>query len=664
MTLTTRLQFYWRHLGWTERGFILLPLLILTPRLLDHPSAGHNGEPSQEFIITLALLALLGVLACETRHNTHLRFNWRGRGAGLLWVTALFTLWSVLSLMWTTDIGATLDHTVLWFSYTVLLFIGRIVLRRRSLIVLIAMLLIAGMGVSLIRLLQYWSTSGARPLASALYLNLGVEPEILVTILPLVLVVQMTVRRKSIALLCLFIAAFMCMGSLSTYQRTPILALLVASFFLIAGLKFRWVQRRSSLRLALLVLVLVVTSAVQLSLPSKLQADHSAESGKDFVVKQVKGIREMESNTSSRLQFWGAGLEMARAHPLQGIGAGAFKTDYLQYRRLANKHPFWGQNQLYSQVEGIESTYRMHNEFIQVLSELGVIGLILVGLLLSLFATLLWQCQSSQRWLALCLGTGMAAFLVCSCFSSFSFRWIPCGFTAFLLMTMAGPLARNTTPRPTEKGMRRLPLIIVATLFLFAFLTFARTSQVMLSEYYELQGRAEILTNQTGSFQYYQKALVINPYNFSASAGVGELLYRTKRPHEAIAPLARGLHYGVNNINQQALLSFAYAQSGDLVRAREVLQESAQAYPDSLFIRALYIEALEREGNSAAANEQRAILQAGNAEEAEAWEYMIRHGIRATILAAHNQHLVHPATLKPKNGVSALEERERLYSTR
>ena len=406
MRLTARLQLYWQHYGWTERGFALLPLLVLTPRLLDHPSGGHNGEPSQEFAITLALFGLLGLLAVEARHNANLQFSWRGRNAWLLLAAAAFTLWSAASVLWTADMGATQDHTVLWLSYTTLLFIGRIVLRKRSVIGLATMLVTTGLGIALFRLMQYWFISGDRALASALYLNLGVEPELLVTILPLVLVIQLTVRRPIIALICLLIAALMWMGSLSTYQRTPILALLVTSFCLAVGLMLRWGHLRSPLRLVMLGIVLCVASGVQFSLPSKIQGWNPVadESGKDFVIKQVKGIRAMEMDTSSRLQFWGAGLKMTLAHPLLGVGAGAYKTTYLQYRRSANAHPFWGRTKDYSQVEGTESTYRLHNEFVQVLSELGAVGLVLLAGLLLVLAGLLWHSPLPQRWLAWSVG--------------------------------------------------------------------------------------------------------------------------------------------------------------------------------------------------------------------------------------------------------------------
>ncbi len=661
MKLIATLQLYWRHYGWTERGFVLLPLLVLMPRLLDHPRGGHNGEASQEFAVTLALLALLGILIFEARHNANLQFSWRGRNALLLLSAALFTLWSALSLLWTTDVGATQDHTVLWLSYTILLFMGRIVLRKRSLMGLAAMLVTTGLLLALFRLAQYWLSSGQRSLASALYLNLGVEPELLVTILPLVLVIQLTVRRASVALLCLMSAVLMWMGSLSTYQRTPILALLAIAVCLGTGLLLRWGQLRSPLRLVTLGLVLCVASFVQLSLPSKIQGWSPVpnESGKDFVVKQVKGIRTMEMDTSSRLQFWGAGIKMALAHPLQGVGAGAYKTAYLQYRRSANDHPFWGRPKDYSQVEGIESTYRAHNEFVEVLSELGVVGLTLLTVLLMVLAIMLWRSPWPQRWLALSIGTGVIAFLLSSSLSSFSFRWIPCGLIFFLLVALLLPMTRKPV---VVRHSFQFGYGAIAGLIFLALLSLARTSQVIGGEYYELQGQAATVFDPQESERLYQKALALDPHNFSASAHLGELLYRAKRPQEAVIPLAQGLHYGVNHIEQQALLSFACSQSGDQARAQQVLQEACAAYPDSLFLRALYVEALERTGESAAAQEQRTVMRAMNAEETEIWERIIRFGVKATAVVAREKNLIHPANLLPKNGLSTLLERERLYA--
>jgi hypothetical protein len=658
MKLKARCLLHWRRYGLTERVFVLLPLLILTPRWLDHLSGGHNGEPSQEFVITLVMFGMLILLGVEARRNPALRVYRDGQSIWLLLAIASIALWSAASLWWTTDVGATQDHTVLWLNYTALILVGRLVLRRRSMMGLSALLLTAGCAVALFHFAQYWQAGTGRPLASPIYANLGVTPEILVTLLPLFFGVHLTVRRPGLAWGSLLMTAVVWIGSLSTYQRAPLLASCMALSLLALGLFAKWIVPRTRLRVVALAITLILTGSFQMSLPAKVQDPLGQQTGKEFVVQQIKGIRTMEVDTSSRLQFWATALEMALAHPVLGVGAGAYKTNYVAYRRVANAHPYWGRVKDFSQLEGMDYVYRAHNEFMEILGELGFPGLLLMSALVFVLTRLLWLTPRPQRWLAVSVGAGALAFFVSSGFTSYSFRWIPCGFTFFLLMTLIIPAQRTAARRANIVLSLRYGRGVVLAGTLLLFLGVARTGQVMWSQSHQLQAQAALEDERR--LTLYQKALAIDPYNFSASAEFGSLLYRSNRPQEAIAYLEAGVRHGINNISQHALLAFAYAQSGQPARSCEILQRVVEAYPGTLFARALYAEALTKEGNLSGAQEQRAVMHAINAGEAEVWQLILQHGLKTATLTAHQQKLPHPATLQPKIGLGVLQERQRL----
>lgn len=662
MKLKEQLHRHWRRYGITERAFVLLPFLILTPRLLNHLNGDHNGEPSQEFVITLTVFGLLILFSLEARRTTILRFDWQQKSIWLWLAMVSFTLWSGVSLFWTKDVGATQDHTILWLNYTTVIFIGYNVLRRRSVIGLIATLITLGLAIALFRLLHYWVSSTGRSLASPIYRNLGVEPELLVTILPLIIAVYLTARRRGLVTSALVVAALVWMGSLSTYQRAPILASLLAAGLLAVGIWRKWLVPHSNGRMVVLALTLLVTGGFQLSLPSKVQDQQGKKTGKDFVVKQIKGIKEMEVDTSSRLQFWGAAIEMARVSPVLGVGAGAYKTTYVTYRGIANTHPYWGRVKDFSQLDGTDFVYRAHNEFMQILGELGLVGLAIITAVGFALAGLLWNMPRPQQWLAVGVGAGALAFFISSSLTSYSFRWIPCGFLFFLLCTLVLPRQRSAQARgasastPTFRSTRW----IIATAALFVLFGVGRTGQVILSEYYQLQAQEQAVFDKEQGIELYKRALAIDPYNFSASAELGSLFYRNNNPQAAIPYLAAGVQHGINNVSTHAILSFAYAQLGQQTRAREVLQQAVAAYPGTIFARLLYAEALAKEGRLQTANEQRAIAQAINAGDAEAWELILQRGVRAATIAAHQQRLSHPIKLEPRNGLTVIQERERL----
>ncbi len=658
MKLRERLRLYWRGYGLTERVFVLLPLLLLTPRLSPDVEVGHNGEPSQEFVITLVVLGSLILLSGEAFSNTKLVLHWSGRARWLLLATAAFALWSGASLLWTADVGATLDHSVLWFNYAAILLIGRVVLRRRSVIGLMATLVTAGGGIALFRLLQYGFSLGNRPLTSPLYKNFGVEAELLVTILPLLLVIYLTARRRALAGGMLVMAAIVLMGGLSTYQRTPILALALAFGLLALGLLLKWLLPRSNWRLATLVITLLVAGGMQMSWPAKTQDPLSKETGKDFVLKQVEGIRNLEVDTSSRLQFWATALEMARAHPVLGTGAGAYKTSYVTYRRVANTHPVWGRVQDFSQTEGVACVYRTHNEWLEILGELGVIGLVLISGLIFALAGLLWQTPPPQRWLALGVSSSALAFFISSSLTSFSFRWIPCGGLFFLLVALLLPNKKNTERRITRASSYRQGAVIAFAVLLL--LACVRTGQVLSSEHFQFQAQTQSLADPAQSKALYQKALALDPYNFSASAELGALFYRNNNPLAAVHHLEYGIEHGVNDIFSHAMLSFSYAQLGQPTAARKVLQQAVEAYPGTVFTRLLYAEALAKEGQLQAANEQRAMMRTIKAGDAVVWELILQDGLKAATLTAAQQGLPHPARLEPRFGLAVIQERARL----
>ncbi|MFN7931225.1 MAG: hypothetical protein U0Y68_25510, partial [Blastocatellia bacterium] len=196
MNFSEKIRLHWRRYRRAERAFVLLPFLLLTPRLIPDLEVGHNGEPSQELAVTTALCCLLLLLAGDARRHAALRFHWQGQARYLLLAMSCFVAWSAASLVWTTDVGATQDHTLLWLNYVALIGVGRLVLRRRSVLGLLATLSVAGVGVAALCLTQYWLAAESRAVTSAIYKNYGVEVEVLMVVLPLVWVIYLTTRRR------------------------------------------------------------------------------------------------------------------------------------------------------------------------------------------------------------------------------------------------------------------------------------------------------------------------------------------------------------------------------------------------------------------------------------------------------------------------------------
>ena len=83
-----------------------------------------------------------------------------------------------------------------------------------------------------------------------------------------------------------------------------------------------------------------------------------------------------EKSFSIRLIMWKATARIIRAKPLSGVGAGASEVDLPLYQ---------------TQDSQLETDYYVHNEFLQLLAEYGLVGLIFLVLLLGYLCRVAWQ---------------------------------------------------------------------------------------------------------------------------------------------------------------------------------------------------------------------------------------------------------------------------------
>ena len=80
--------------------------------------------------------------------------------------------------------------------------------------------------------------------------------------------------------------------------------------------------------------------------------------------------QDLSADVSTRVRFlfWGVGLEMARAHPLLGVGGNNYEVEYATARaQFSARHP---NSSLVAMNEHLLTVYA-HNEYVQLIAELG-----------------------------------------------------------------------------------------------------------------------------------------------------------------------------------------------------------------------------------------------------------------------------------------------------
>jgi O-antigen ligase len=239
---------------------------------------------------------------------------------------------------------------------------------------------------------------------------------VLVLSLPLCWILARQARRRSAKLLALLCGAVIVSGLVMTFSRTGGIAAAVVGAAALLWVRPRWK--------AVAVLLVVATLAFALA-PEQYRGRLQSVSPDDWSLKL-------------RYRIWARGLEMTKARPLLGVGIGTFTEHYARMAPPPKRSA--------------------HNVFIEVLAEMGVLGLLSY---LALLAMVLWRLSrlaaARSEWtrvVARGLLLGLLGFLIMSTTLSHALSsHLVAGLAlAFALMSAAGRSA--ATARSEEASLR------------------------------------------------------------------------------------------------------------------------------------------------------------------------------------------------------------------
>jgi O-antigen ligase len=330
------------------------------------------------------------------------RGDTRSRELGpLAWPLGLLIAWSGLSLAWSDDVrqGAiTLAFFILPFGVLALA-LARLEWTRQVVVRLYALL--AGLAVVFAAIGIYqWVTrdifwnpkviigNAYHPelffRVNSVFWDPSIYGRFLVVAILATLVIVLLGARREVLIAAIAGIAFVWVGLLFSFSQSSFAALFVGTL-VAAAFVWRW---RTA---AVLGLTTLVVLAVAFAIPTS----------RDSVVNQSR--KGLNHATSGR---WGQvtqGLHIARDHPLDGVGLGAFKRTYADRTGLKGKEP---------------KEAASHNTPVTVVAETGIPGLLVFGWLLAaaLLAALGRAGPSFEGRVALIVGASLAAIAVHSVF--------------------------------------------------------------------------------------------------------------------------------------------------------------------------------------------------------------------------------------------------------
>jgi O-antigen ligase/Tfp pilus assembly protein PilF len=275
--------------------------------------------------------------------------------------------------------------------------------------------------------------------------------------------------------------------------------------FTLSRLKIRFWNKKK-LFFSLVVLAVILTG-MNLGAPG---LQHQGKKLVDRVVsifdtsRQTADISRVE-NPDLRLAIWRNTIEMVKERPVLGYGLGNHKIYYPKYHSQVVRENTFSETHQPSHV---------HNDFLQLLSETGVVGAmaaILVFFLFFVMAATLWLAAPGHIVFAvLGIGTAVAGILVNSCFS-FPFDMpIPPLFVAGYMACVPG-LSHLPENRQINISGKWALLMVVLALFACVVLTRYHYRDIQ-SDRHHFQTRAlEKASNWPGVIFHANKALAYNP---------------------------------------------------------------------------------------------------------------------------------------------------------
>lgn len=432
--------------GWAST---LLALMMFLAPGLGFPGEEMLQDTLKSIIVSFFTLLAAGLFLLAQKDRTA-PLRWHA----ILWLPLLLCAYALGSMAWShAYLGGV--EAVRWFVFAVIAWLGLNTLNRDRLAVLATCIHAGALAAAMWAAVQFWTGSslfpqGANPAST--FVNRNFFAEFVVCTLPFSALLLARARRSSSIVLMSVLIGFIVTTILMTGTRAALMALWLQVLVVLPLLAWRcraqlaWPQWPKSWRL-LAPLVLLGTVLALGFIPSqnqKILLEGHGTNALERGFQRTQSIGPKDYSLGVRMLMWQATGNMIRARPLSGVGAGAWENDVPLY-----------------QAEGsqLETDYYVHNEFLQLVAEYGLVGW---AFLLLLFAYLLqaawrsWKPDSDeaaadQPWRGVLLCSLLALFLV----SNIGFPWRMATTGALFALCLGGLAASDARLGFTSRWLAR-----------------------------------------------------------------------------------------------------------------------------------------------------------------------------------------------------------------
>ncbi|MFC5499891.1 O-antigen ligase family protein [Caenimonas terrae] len=330
-----------------------------------------------------ALAAALMFFWHQRRRSEPLRWH------AIVWLPLMLMAYALGSMAWShTYLGAV--EAIRWFIFSVIVWLGLNTLSRERLPWL-------GWGVhggaaiaalwAVLQFLVDFRLFPQGPNPASTFVNRNFFAEFAVCTLPFSALLLLRARQTSQIALLAITSGLVLVAILMTGTRSALTAMWLQ--LLVVLPLIAWLYRKQlaigqwdALRRVLAAGLLLITVLALGSIPTannSIRTEARGNTGLERGFKRTAAISPNDASIGIRMVMWKATATMIRARPFSGVGAGAWESDIPLYQATG---------------EQLETDFYVHNEFLQLLAEYGLVGW---AFMLSLFAYLIASAWRTLR---------------------------------------------------------------------------------------------------------------------------------------------------------------------------------------------------------------------------------------------------------------------------
>ncbi len=418
------------------------PAILLAVMMFLAPSVGVPHEEMLQDTLKSMIVSFLalgtGLLFFWQQRNRQAPVRWHA----VVWLPLMLMAYALGSMAWSHTYLAGVE-AIRWFIFSLLVWLGLNTLSRERLPILAlgihAGAVVASLWAALQFLIDFKYFPQGPPPAST-FVNRNFFAEFAVCTLPFGALLLARARVSGQAALLAGTSGFVIVAILMTGTRAALIALWLQLLLVLPYIgwlyrrQFEFPNWRAGTKAA--VVAMFIGTVVGLG---------SVSTGNPKIIEEGLGITALErgfkrtgsispndSSLGIRMIMWKATMHMIGQRPVFGVGAGAWENDITLY-----------------QAEGsqLETDYYVHNEYLQLVAEYGVVGwLFLVALATYLLAalrrTLLDKSEeglAEAPWRAILLCSLLSFFVV----SNVGFPWRMASTGALFALCLAALAASD-----------------------------------------------------------------------------------------------------------------------------------------------------------------------------------------------------------------------------